>query len=107
MLVNTPHLTHATGAEGRAQDAFHGGAATAAACTTSITFRIEADELRPSAASPLFTYSLADYDVMRDGRFLIARRQLNPEAPPSHRTARCRSGLSFVWNVRPPLRGTL
>jgi Tol biopolymer transport system component len=47
-----------------------------------VAVSVDGGELRPSAPALLFPYALTDYDVTRDGRFLIIRRQLNPDAPP-------------------------
>jgi hypothetical protein len=47
-----------------------------------VAVSVDGDELRPAASAALFPYALTDYDVTRDGRFLIIRRQLNLESPP-------------------------
>jgi eukaryotic-like serine/threonine-protein kinase len=47
-----------------------------------VAVSVDGGELRPSAPSALFPYALPDYDVTRDGRFLVVRRKLNPDAPP-------------------------
>jgi len=43
---------------------------------------VEGGELRPAAAIPLFAYKGLDYDVTRDGRFLVQKKMLNPDSPP-------------------------
>jgi eukaryotic-like serine/threonine-protein kinase len=49
-----------------------------------VTISTVEGELEPSLPAPLFPYDTTNYDVTRDGRFLIARRQLNPNAAPMH-----------------------
>jgi len=47
-----------------------------------VSVTIEGGELRPAAAIPLFAYKGLDYDVTRDGRFLVQKKLLNPDTPP-------------------------
>jgi serine/threonine protein kinase len=47
-----------------------------------VPIAVEDGELRPTTAVPLFPYKGLDFDVTRDGRFLVAKEMLNPDSPP-------------------------
>ena len=47
-----------------------------------VSIAVQAGELRPSAPVRVIAHTSGEYDVTRDGRFLVSKQRLNPDSPP-------------------------